>query len=84
MSSRDLYIGRRKTGVSVRPDPVWPQMYRIHQSERVSDLVNLTRAKDAALGWAMPRGIGDKKAHWRPMENAPGDQHGDFLSEAAE
>jgi hypothetical protein len=59
--SRDLYIGRRNTGVSVRPDPVWPQMYRIHQGERVSDLVNLTRAKDGAVSWALSGRGGLKK-----------------------
>jgi hypothetical protein len=41
--SLDLLIGRRRTGISVRPDPVHPSMWRIHQGDHVSDMVNLAR-----------------------------------------
>src|SRR6516225_9007477 len=57
-SSYDLDIGRRKTGVSIHRDPAWPAMWRVHQGEHVSDMVNISRAKDAAIGWARPRGLG--------------------------
>jgi hypothetical protein len=50
--SLDLLIGRRRTGISVRPDPVYPSMWRVHEGDRVSDMVNLVRAKDAAISWA--------------------------------
>jgi len=65
----DLHIGRRKTGVSVHPDPVWPAMWRVHQGGRVSDMVNISRAKEAAISWARPRGLGASEvAHWRRRE----------------
>jgi hypothetical protein len=66
-----LYVGRKKTGVSIKPDAVWPKMWRVHQGERVSDMVNLARAKDAAISWALAGrdgGFGDKVPHWRPTE----------------
>ena len=65
----DLYIGRKKTGISIRPDPVCPSMWRIHQGDRVSDMVNLARAKDAARSWAQPRSGQERLAmHWRLSE----------------
>jgi hypothetical protein len=69
-----LHIGRKDTGFTVQPDPAWPQMWRIHAPDgRVSDMVNLTRAKDAAVAWARPRGLGgDDKAYWHPRETAAG------------
>lgn len=66
-----LYIGTRFTGVAVRPDSTYPGMYRIHHGERVSDIVNLSRAKDAALSWARPKGLGgDEVISWRPPAKA--------------
>jgi len=53
----DLYIGRKATGVNVRPDKTWRGMWRIHQGENVSDMVNKARAKEAAISWARPRGL---------------------------
>jgi hypothetical protein len=53
-----LYTGSKFTGVSLEPDAKWPDMWRIRMGERLSDLVNLTRAKDAAITWARPRGLG--------------------------
>jgi hypothetical protein len=54
-----LYIGKRFSGVSVRPDATWPGMWRVHTADgQVSDMVNLTRAKDAAIYCARPRGLG--------------------------
>jgi hypothetical protein len=68
----DLHIGRKRTGVSIKPDSVWPKMWRIHQSDCVSDMVNLARAKDAAIGWARPRGLGPSEiARWHHRETTP-------------
>jgi len=54
-----LYIGKGFTGVTVRQDANWPGMWRVHSPDgRVSDMVNLTRAKDAAVYCARPRGLG--------------------------
>lgn len=64
-----LYIGSKFTGVSIEPDAKWPNMWRIRMGERLSDLVNLTRAKDAAITWARPRGLGGGVvATWHPRE----------------
>jgi hypothetical protein len=68
----ELHIGRRQTDVSVRPDPAHPGMWRIHQGDRVSDMVNLARAKDAAMCWlaqSRGRGLGSEEvAHWHRRE----------------
>lgn len=67
----ELYIGQRSTGVSVRTDATWPTMWRVHQGDRVSDIVNLTRAKDAAVAWARPRGLGGTEIpRWHLRETA--------------
>jgi hypothetical protein len=61
----ELRIGRKKTGVSLQPDDRWPGMWRVCQGERVSDMVNLTRAKEASVTWARPKGLGsDEIAYW--------------------
>jgi hypothetical protein len=54
----ELQIGNVPVGVTVEPDPRWPAMWRARSGERLSDMVNLTRAKDAAIAWARPRGLG--------------------------
>jgi len=39
----------KPAGVTIRPDPKWPNMWRVHlPSGQISDMTNLTRAKDAA------------------------------------
>ena len=49
-----LYIGKRFTGVIVREEADWPGMWRVHSAGgQISDMVNLTRAKDAAITWAL-------------------------------
>jgi hypothetical protein len=65
-----LYIGKRFTGVFVRPDATWPGMWRVHTADgQVSDMVNLTRAKDAAIAWARPKGLGGGEVvHWDHRE----------------
>jgi hypothetical protein len=40
--------------VSIEPDEIWPGMWRIRMPDgRVTDMVNLTRAKDAAAVLAL-------------------------------
>jgi hypothetical protein len=51
MREYQLFIGRKFSGVIVRPDDKYPQMFRIHANGRISDMVNLARAKDAARTW---------------------------------
>jgi hypothetical protein len=67
-----LHINRRSTDVTVRPDIRWPGMWRMHKGGRVSDMVNLSRAKDAALSWLAQergRGLGNTEiARWHVRE----------------
>ena len=66
-----LCIGSKATGISVRSDRDWPGMWRIHVSNgRVSDMVNLSRAKDAAPTWV--RGlVGGQRWSWRETAREP-------------
>jgi hypothetical protein len=53
MITHRLYIGNKSTGIVIAPDDRYPSMYRVHWPDRPpSDIVNLTRAKDAAELWA--------------------------------
>ena len=70
MTEWRLKIGNKLTGIVVRPDVRWHGMWRIHSPDgRVSDMVNLSRAKDAAITWARPRGLGGNEiARWDRRE----------------
>ena len=50
-----LHLGRtKKPLLSVVPDAVYPAMWRVRRADgSLSDLVNLSRAKDAALSLAL-------------------------------
>ena len=48
-----LHLGRSKPLLSVVPDATHSGMWRISYRGHLSDIVNLTRAKDAALTWAL-------------------------------
>jgi hypothetical protein len=68
-----LYIGRKFTGVTVQPDSKYAGMWRIHLNARISDMVNFARAKDAAITWARPRGLGGEEiVRWYLRETAVG------------
>ena len=64
----ELIINRRKTGISIERDAVHSAMWRVRRSgEPPSDMVNLSRATDAAIAWARPRGLGGTETanwHW--------------------
>ena len=60
----ELYVGRKRTGITVRPDAIYAGMWRIHQAGEVSDMVNLTRAKDAARTWVDAKGSEYRRMHW--------------------
>ena len=71
LSTIRLYIAGKSTGVTIRTAPAWPTMWRVHHGDRVSDMVNLVRAKDAAIAWARPRGLGGKEiVRWDDRETA--------------
>lgn len=64
----ELHIGGRNAGITLARDPVWP-MWRVRRGDQASDIVNLTRAKDAAIAWARPRGLGgDEVVRWDHRE----------------
>jgi hypothetical protein len=48
----DLCLGRDGV-VSIVPDGRWPAMWRVRRHGSLSDMVNLTRAKDAAVSIAL-------------------------------
>lgn len=49
-----LYYGKSEEPLlHVEPDAIWPGMFRVRTSSGVSDMVNLTRAKDAAVTIAL-------------------------------
>jgi hypothetical protein len=68
-----LHVGRsRKPLLHVVSDNQWPHMWRIrHRDNSVSDLLNLTRAKDAAQSHALAelgaREVGKRTAQVLPM-----------------
>lgn len=72
MTEWRLKIGNRLTGIVVRLDDQYPNMWRIHASDgRISDMVNLSRAKDAAITWARPHGLGGTEViRWDHREMA--------------
>ena len=50
----ELYVGRRAVGVEIVPDAVWPGMWRVRSpGGELSDMVNRTRARDAARSIAL-------------------------------
>jgi hypothetical protein len=66
-----LYAGGKFTGIAVRPDLKYPSMWRIHAPDRPpSDMVNLSRAKDAAHVWAKLGGRG-LAPEWRTGSSSP-------------
>jgi hypothetical protein len=66
-----LYIAGKFTGLTLRTDAEWSAMWRLHHGNRVSDIVNLPRAKDAAVAWARPRGLGGgETVRWDRRETA--------------
>jgi hypothetical protein len=66
-----LYLGKKPTGIVVRPDEKYGAMYRVHWGDLPpSDMVNLTRAKDAARRWAgRAGGNTGKQLRWKPYLN---------------
>ena len=62
-----LHLGRSKPLLSVVPDATYSGMWRISHRGRLSDMANLTRAKDAGLTWA----LGDLNRGQESPEEAP-------------
>jgi hypothetical protein len=78
-----LYLGTKFSG-SLEQDTKYPTMWRIRQGEKLSDMVNLVRAKDAAISWARPRGLGGSEVvHWKPSAKAASEGAGELIREAA-
>ena len=66
----ELRIGKHMTGFAVVQDARCPAMYRVRSpGGELSDMVNLTRAKDAVIRLDGPRGLGGSDvAHWDTRE----------------
>lgn len=51
---RQLGLNGGRVLATVKPDSAWPGLWRVHLSDgSVTDMVNLTRAKDAAVSLAL-------------------------------
>ena len=49
-----LHLNTGRLLATVEPDATWPKMYRVRlPDDRLTDMVNLSRAKDAAVALAM-------------------------------
>jgi|SRR5215467_9677937 len=72
-----LFIGASFTGLTVRQDEHHPRLWRIHpRNGKPSDMVNLARAKDAAIAWARPKGLGGSEiAHWSYRQSPQDARH---------
>lgn len=67
-SEHRLYVGSRFTGIAVVPDAKWPGMWRVRTPDgRLSDMVNLARAKDA--GFARAHVGGEEVARWHHRQS---------------
>jgi hypothetical protein len=74
-----LFIGGRFTGIVVELDLVWPGMWRVRRGDDLSDMANISRAKDAATAGARPRGLGGGEvARWHHRESRVGAPHARF------
>jgi len=73
-----LYVGNRFTGIVVSPDEKYPSMFRIYRpGQPPSDMVNLTRAKDAASATAR---IGGREVfYWKYREIGSGEHRARLL-----
>jgi hypothetical protein len=64
-----LYFGGRKI-IRIVPDETYPEMWRVEVEGRKTDMVNRTRAKDVATGFALgivdPYRGGNKRAAAEP------------------
>jgi hypothetical protein len=50
----DLFVGRSSSPlVTIVPDKIWPGMWRVRDGDRLSDMTNVTRARDAARSLAL-------------------------------
>jgi hypothetical protein len=48
----DLCAGSRHL-VSIEQDKSWPNMWRVREGHKLSDMINITRARDAARSFAL-------------------------------
>jgi predicted amino acid racemase len=61
-----LHLGRsQKAMLKIVPDKVWPGMWRILHRDCLSDMVNLSRAKDA--GFSIALGVLNHRQETRPV-----------------
>jgi hypothetical protein len=66
----DLCAGSRRL-VSIVPDKTWPSMWRVRQGDKLSDMTNITRARDAARAVALAILNGAPEGEERPLAAPP-------------
>lgn len=66
----ELYISGKPTGVRIRPDGLYPDMWRVVlPRDRLGPMGNLSLVKASALRLARPRGLGNAVAQWRRLQS---------------
>lgn len=66
-----LYLGAQFSGIAIVPDHRWSGMWRVSKGDYLSDMVNLSRAKDAAISLARSNSFGGSRtARWRRERRA--------------
>jgi len=72
-----LFIGKKFSGISVEPDDVWPEMWRVRQGDRLSGMLNLTRAREVgrvcALRATKSQSFGNALVKWIRSETPRSD-----------
>jgi hypothetical protein len=80
----DLFIGRRRTDISIHPDPTHPGMWRVHQPRLGYGQSGPTT--DAAISWARAGcsgGFGSRDVvYWQSRESPPEACYSEFSSRA--
>jgi hypothetical protein len=69
MTPLALYIGGRFTGITVEPDATYAGMWRVRRGGQLSDMANVSRAKDAAEVWA--HCDANHRATWKHARHSP-------------
>jgi hypothetical protein len=70
--SRFVLRSNNTTIAVIVPDADWPGMWHVSAGGQFSDMVNLTRAKDAAESAAEREGYDPRLLRWMPMTATAG------------
>jgi hypothetical protein len=66
----ELRIGGKPTGIRIRPDGLYPGMWRVMlPGDRLGPMGNLSLVKASAMRIARPRGRGNAVVQWQRSQN---------------